>query len=84
MEAPGELAQLHKDVGRMMSTLKRADQVNRVKVSRLQQDIKEKLQAAEERIREAESRAQRAEMESERMQKEVDARDHLISQALRK
>ncbi|KAJ2936236.1 hypothetical protein H1R20_g857, partial [Candolleomyces eurysporus] len=84
MEAPQELNQLHKDVGRMMSTLKRADRLQTIDVTRYQQQADERVQVAEDQAREADSRAQRAESETDRLRKELDARDRLLAEVLKK
>ncbi|RXW13778.1 hypothetical protein EST38_g12077 [Candolleomyces aberdarensis] len=84
MEAPQELNQLHKDVGRMMSTLKRADRLQAIDATRYQQQADERVQMAEEQAREADARAQRAESETDRLRNELDARNRLLAKALEK
>lgn len=79
MEAPEELNELHKNVGRMMSMLKRADRMQSIDVTRHQQAAEDRILEAEERVRAADTQVAQAEAEAEQLRQEVDAQQRLLA-----
>ncbi|KAJ2911576.1 hypothetical protein MD484_g8837, partial [Candolleomyces efflorescens] len=80
MEAPDELNEIHKQVGRMMSTMKRAGKLQNIDFCRQQQQAEEQVKMAQIQVQEADERATVAELEADRLRKEVEAQRRLVAQ----